>query len=91
MTVRDVAIVLSPVLGIPAGLFSLMLGEFNRVFNADNGYDAESSAGEKGDPTPRVSGARTGRTLARTGVTRRIILDATTAQTRLGPKAQRWL
>ncbi|KAF8899653.1 hypothetical protein CPB84DRAFT_1137485 [Gymnopilus junonius] len=36
MTMRNVGIVFSPTLGIPAGVFSLMLGEFNRVFNVDN-------------------------------------------------------
>lgn len=37
MTMRNVGIVFSPTLGIPAGVFSLMLGEFNRVFNVDDG------------------------------------------------------
>jgi len=36
MTIRNVGIVFSPTLGIPAGVFSLMLGEFNRVFNVDD-------------------------------------------------------
>ncbi|EJF64182.1 hypothetical protein DICSQDRAFT_178675 [Dichomitus squalens LYAD-421 SS1] len=35
MTMRNVGIVFSPTLGIPAGVFSLMLGEFKRVFNVD--------------------------------------------------------
>ncbi|KAI0060921.1 RhoGAP-domain-containing protein [Artomyces pyxidatus] len=35
MTMRNVGIVFSPTLGIPAGVFSLMLAEFNRVFNVD--------------------------------------------------------
>ncbi|KAF9268963.1 RhoGAP-domain-containing protein [Marasmius fiardii PR-910] len=35
MTMRNVGIVFSPTLGIPAGVFSLMLGEFNHVFNVD--------------------------------------------------------
>ncbi|KIJ55385.1 hypothetical protein M422DRAFT_23982 [Sphaerobolus stellatus SS14] len=35
MTMRNVGIVFSPTLGIPAGVFSLMLGEFNRVFRDD--------------------------------------------------------
>lgn len=39
MTMRNVGIVFSPTLGIPAGVFSLMLGEFNRVFNVDADYD----------------------------------------------------
>ncbi|KIY70813.1 RhoGAP-domain-containing protein [Cylindrobasidium torrendii FP15055 ss-10] len=33
MNMRNVGIVFSPTLGIPAGVFSLMLGEFNRVFD----------------------------------------------------------
>ncbi|KAK0467319.1 uncharacterized protein EV420DRAFT_1759150 [Desarmillaria tabescens] len=33
MSMRNVGIVFSPTLGIPAGVFSLMLGEFNQVFN----------------------------------------------------------
>jgi len=37
MTMRNVGIVFSPTLGIPAGVLSLMLGEFNRVFNVDAG------------------------------------------------------
>lgn len=37
MTMRNVGIVFSPTLGIPAGVFSLMLGEFNRVFNVNEG------------------------------------------------------
>ena len=36
MTIRNVGIVFSPTLGIPAGVFSLMLGEFNRVFSVDD-------------------------------------------------------
>lgn len=44
MTMRNVGIVFSPTLGIPAGVFSLMLGEFNRVFNVDNSNgDLENS------------------------------------------------
>jgi len=41
MTMRNVGIVFSPTLGIPAGVFSLMLGEFNRVFNVDAADDNE--------------------------------------------------
>lgn len=47
MTVRNVGIVFSPTLGIPAGVFSLMLGEFNRVFNVD-GEGSDSAAEEEG-------------------------------------------
>lgn len=32
---RNVGIVFSPTLGIPAGVFSLMLNEFNRVFSVE--------------------------------------------------------
>jgi RalA-binding protein 1 len=45
MTMRNVGIVFSPTLGIPAGVFSLMLGEFNRVFNVD----ADSDVGGQED------------------------------------------
>ena len=48
MTMRNVGIVFSPTLGIPAGVFSLMLGEFNRVFNVDElgpqGEESDDSA-----------------------------------------------
>lgn len=47
MTMRNVGIVFSPTLGIPAGVFSLMLGEFNRVFNVD--AEDTSDAGDHGD------------------------------------------
>lgn len=46
MTMRNVGIVFSPTLGIPAGVFSLMLGEFNRVFNVDSGQGDEDNAAE---------------------------------------------
>jgi len=55
MTMRNVGIVFSPTLGIPAGVFSLMLGEFNRVFNVDAGKDTgdgatvETASGPEGD------------------------------------------
>lgn len=42
----DMGIVFSPTLGIPAGVFSLMLGEFNRVFNV-NGEGSDSSVDEE--------------------------------------------
>ncbi|KDQ61611.1 hypothetical protein JAAARDRAFT_31077 [Jaapia argillacea MUCL 33604] len=53
MNMRNVGIVFSPTLGIPAGVFSLMLGEFNRVFNvnADLG-DEESPLDEEGNSSP---------------------------------------
>lgn len=46
MTMRNVGIVFSPTLGIPAGVFSLMLGEFNRVFNVDSGQSDEDNLAE---------------------------------------------
>ncbi|KAF5316509.1 hypothetical protein D9619_006169 [Psilocybe cf. subviscida] len=48
MTMRNVGIVFSPTLGIPAGVFSLMLGEFNRVFNVD-GVEAADAGEEEAD------------------------------------------
>lgn len=42
---RNVGIVFSPTLGIPAGVFSLMLGEFTRVFDVD-GAELEDEAEE---------------------------------------------
>jgi len=59
MTMRNVGIVFSPTLGIPAGVFSLMLAEFNRVFNVnDDAYEAESAVAERGSSAlPRVSTA----------------------------------
>ena len=58
MTMRNVGIVFSPTLGIPAGVFSLMLGEFNRVFNV-NGEGSDSSVDDEEAPPsarPRGSG-----------------------------------
>ncbi|PCH44407.1 RhoGAP-domain-containing protein [Wolfiporia cocos MD-104 SS10] len=46
MTMRNVGIVFSPTLGIPAGVFSLMLGEFKRVFNVDGTLDDSASTSE---------------------------------------------
>jgi RalA-binding protein 1 len=53
MTMRNVGIVFSPTLGIPAGVFSLMLGEFNRVFNVDAldlGPDPDDESGQDRPP-----------------------------------------
>ena len=51
---RNVGIVFSPTLGIPAGVFSLMLAEFNRVFNVDDGTSpAEDAVEERDDESPR--------------------------------------
>lgn len=49
MTVRNVGIVFSPTLGIPAGVFSLMLGEFNRVFNVDADNEPLDEPNEHGE------------------------------------------
>lgn len=53
MTMRNVGIVFSPTLGIPAGVFSLMLGEFKRVFSVDaaNKPTAEPSTDEETEST----------------------------------------
>jgi RalA-binding protein 1 len=54
MTMRNVGIVFSPTLGIPAGVFSLMLAEFNRVFNVnDDANEARLAADDKGKTEPR--------------------------------------
>ncbi|EEB95838.1 hypothetical protein MPER_05132, partial [Moniliophthora perniciosa FA553] len=59
MTMRNVGIVFSPTLGIPAGVFSLMLGEFNRVFNVDGDKATEEPAppgeGQANEPDRRNS------------------------------------
>ncbi|KAF9048281.1 RhoGAP-domain-containing protein [Hymenopellis radicata] len=47
MNMRNVGIVFSPTLGIPAGVFSLMLGEFNRVFNVEETAEEESRRNSK--------------------------------------------
>jgi RalA-binding protein 1 len=58
MTMRNVGIVFSPTLGIPAGVFSLMLAEFNRVFNVDgDAIPSESAVDEKVLPTDESGGA----------------------------------
>jgi len=58
MTMRNVGIVFSPTLGIPAGVFSLMLAEFNRVFNVhDDANETESATDEKSSDEPQVTDA----------------------------------
>ena len=49
MTMRNVGIVFSPTLGIPAGVFGLMLGAFNRVFDVD---DANGGGGAQVELEP---------------------------------------
>ncbi|EJU03903.1 RhoGAP-domain-containing protein [Dacryopinax primogenitus] len=69
MNMRNVGIVFSPTLGIPAGVFSLMLAEFNHVFSVggEDEPDADedvveadtlgaSEFGEDIEYKPRVSG-----------------------------------
>lgn len=56
MTMRNVGIVFSPTLGIAAGVFSLMMSEYNRVFNI-NGEGTDSPEGEaEAPPSKRSSG-----------------------------------
>ncbi|EJD48002.1 RhoGAP-domain-containing protein [Auricularia subglabra TFB-10046 SS5] len=50
MTMRNVGIVFSPTLGIPAGVFSLMLGEFNRVFSVEPDQRPEEVEENPADP-----------------------------------------
>ncbi|KAF8998601.1 hypothetical protein BDQ17DRAFT_1428425 [Cyathus striatus] len=52
MTMRNVGIVFSPTLGIPAGVFSLMLGEFNRVFNVETGEEVDEEKEDDGTSEP---------------------------------------
>lgn len=54
MTMRNVGIVFSPTLGIPAGVFSLMLGEFNRVFNVD-GDTSDTNVPASTDSEPNAN------------------------------------
>jgi RalA-binding protein 1 len=44
MTVRNLGIVFSPTLGVPAGVFTLMLNDFKRVFSVD---DTVNDTGEQ--------------------------------------------
>lgn len=50
MTMRNVGIVFSPTLGIPAGVFGLMLGEFTKAFNVDGEEDEEEVEVEPPSP-----------------------------------------
>jgi RalA-binding protein 1 len=53
MTMRNVGIVFSPTLGIPAGVFSLMLSEFTRVFSVNDAIEEEEQAAEaEASPAP---------------------------------------
>lgn len=58
MTMRNVGIVFSPTLGIPAGILSMMLGEFDRVFNVDASDDSSdvASSNDHGDTFPEAQG-----------------------------------
>jgi len=55
MTMRNVGIVFSPTLGIPAGVFSLMLGEFNRVFSVDADHDEHEPQDGRETPSSEPS------------------------------------
>jgi len=65
MTVRNVGIVFSPTLSIPAGVFNLMLSEFQRVFGVEeeneperedqqNGVELPVEVDPQGEATPRI-------------------------------------
>lgn len=54
MTMRNVGIVFSPTLGIPAGVFSLMLADFSRVFNVNDDEPAEFVVDDKGNAQYRT-------------------------------------
>ena len=58
MTMRNVGIVFSPTLGIPAGVFSLMLGEFKRVFNVDGMLEEPSPPEDSAEPASAQGSAR---------------------------------
>lgn len=58
MTMRNVGIVFSPTLGIPAGVFSLMLGEFKRVFNVDGTLEENEPAAEEEEVVDRRNSRR---------------------------------
>ncbi|KAI0331498.1 hypothetical protein GY45DRAFT_1322303 [Cubamyces sp. BRFM 1775] len=58
MTMRNVGIVFSPTLGIPAGVFSLMLGEFNRVFNVDGTLEERAQPSDGEEETQAQNAAR---------------------------------
>ncbi|KAF7309594.1 hypothetical protein MIND_00330400 [Mycena indigotica] len=49
MTMRNVGIVFSPTLGIPAPLFNLMLSEFTRVFRVDDEDDGNPESKQSSD------------------------------------------
>ncbi|CAE6458876.1 unnamed protein product [Rhizoctonia solani] len=63
MTMRNVGIVFSPTLGIPAGVFSLMLNEFNRVFSveAEGGLAPVEEAGLTVPPPPEATSSTRGK------------------------------
>ncbi|KAF8327759.1 uncharacterized protein EI90DRAFT_3066940 [Cantharellus anzutake] len=59
MTMRNVGIILSPTLQVPAGVLSLMLSEFQRVFNVDGdfvetGFNEPSGPLETLEVVPRL-------------------------------------
>jgi RalA-binding protein 1 len=78
MTMRNVGIVFSPTLGIPAGVFSLMLAEFNRVFNVDGDATESESAVDEKDSTVLRADESGGEDISHRNS--RHYLDATTDQ-----------
>jgi RalA-binding protein 1 len=72
MTVRNVGIVFSPTLGIPAGVFSLMLSEYPRVFGIDEAGDQGDNTGDDGNRlTARVESVSEQEAFSRTRRSRR--------------------
>ncbi|KAG5457170.1 MAG: hypothetical protein BJ554DRAFT_2888, partial [Olpidium bornovanus] len=51
MTARNIGIVFSPTLGIPAGLFALMMTHFEHVFGTDDGGGNEEADGRRQQKT----------------------------------------
>lgn len=51
MTIRNVGIVFSPTLSIPAGVFSMLLTDFEKVFNVDGSNDEDGEADGDGAET----------------------------------------
>ncbi|KLO17933.1 RhoGAP-domain-containing protein [Schizopora paradoxa] len=56
MTMRNVGIVFSPTLGIAAGVFSLMMSEYSRVFNLNGEGTDSPEEGAEAPPSKRSSG-----------------------------------
>ncbi|ORX84360.1 RhoGAP-domain-containing protein [Basidiobolus meristosporus CBS 931.73] len=107
MTVRNIGIVFSPTLGIPAGVFNLLMTEFEYIFWVnDDGCAAprkiESSDSEeesKAERDPKTNGGSGGEAAAQPGVAESVVppkesggLDEGTEQpTRRHPKLRAFL